>query len=82
MSWRNGDKKLSPLLKQGKGIQLQAWTGHEVSRRVGSQISRQSSHEGDKVVSPTHWPHLPPPPPENIPGTHFSSVEILIHINS
>jgi hypothetical protein len=26
----------------------------------GSQISRQSAHEGDKVVSPTHQPPLPP----------------------
>ena len=26
----------------------------------GSQISRQSTHEGDKVVSPTHRPPLPP----------------------
>jgi uncharacterized membrane protein YqiK len=26
----------------------------------GSQISRQSAHEGGKVVSPTHWPRLPP----------------------
>ena len=34
----------------------------------GSQISRQSAHEGGKVVSPTH---LPPLPPRNIPGTYF-----------
>jgi hypothetical protein len=34
----------------------------------GSQISRQSAHEGGKVVSPTHQPPLP----GNIPGTHFS----------
>jgi len=33
-----------------------------------SQISRQSVHEGGKVVSPTHRPPLPP---GNIPGTHF-----------
>jgi hypothetical protein len=33
----------------------------------GSQISRQSAHEGGKVVSPTHRPPLPP---GNIPGTH------------
>jgi hypothetical protein len=26
----------------------------------GSQIYRQSAHEGDKVVSPTHRPPLPP----------------------
>jgi hypothetical protein len=34
----------------------------------GSKISRQSVHESDKVVSPTHWPPLPP---GNIPGTHL-----------
>jgi len=32
------------------------------------QISRQSAHEGGKVLSPTHRPPLPP---GNIPGTHF-----------
>jgi hypothetical protein len=35
---------------------------------LGSKISRQSAHEGGRVVSPTHQPPLPP---ENIPGTHF-----------
>jgi hypothetical protein len=34
----------------------------------GSQISRQSTHEGGKVASPRHRPPLSP---ENIPGTHF-----------
>jgi hypothetical protein len=29
-------------------------------RVPGSQISRQSAHEGGKVVSPTHRPPLPP----------------------
>ena len=37
-------------------------------RSWGSQISRQSAHEGGKVVSPTHRPPLPP---GNIPDTHF-----------
>jgi len=39
-----------------------------VPGRWGFQISRQSAHEGGKVVSPTHRPPLPP---RNIPGTHF-----------
>jgi hypothetical protein len=34
----------------------------------GSQILRQSAHEGGKVVRPMHRPPLPP---GNIPGTHF-----------
>jgi len=33
----------------------------------GSQVSRQSAHEGGKFVSPTH---RPPSFPGNIPGTH------------
>jgi hypothetical protein len=32
------------------------------------RISRQSAHEGGKVVSSTYWPSLPP---RDIPGTHF-----------
>jgi len=35
----------------------------------GSQISRQSAHEGGKVVSRTHTGRLYPS--GNIPGTHF-----------
>ena len=39
-----------------------------VSGGSGFQISKQSEHEGVKVVSPTHRPPLPS---GNIPGTHF-----------
>jgi len=42
----------------GKAIPLQAWTGHEGSI-WGYQISRQSAHEGGKVVSLTNRPPLP-----------------------
>ena len=34
----------------------------------GSQISEQSTHDGAKVVSPTH---RPPFPSGNFPGNHF-----------
>ena len=51
-----------------KAIPLQAWADPESFRRLSSQISRESAHEGGKVVSPMHRPPLPP---GNIPGTHF-----------
>jgi hypothetical protein len=39
-----------------------------VPKGCDSRISRQSAHEGGKVVSPTHRPSLLP---GRIPGTHF-----------
>jgi hypothetical protein len=50
---------------KGKAISLQAWT---VPRGRGFQISRQSAHEGAKIVNPTERPPLLP---GNILGTHF-----------
>ena len=42
-------------------VKVKAWTGPESSRRLrGSRISRQSAHEGGKVVSLKHRPPLPP----------------------
>jgi len=51
---------------KGKAIPLQAWTGPEGSRNL--RLPDFKTHEGGKVVSPTHRPPLPP---GNIPGTHF-----------
>ena len=42
-------------------------TDRDRFRNLKSQISRQSAHEGGKVVSPKHRPPLPL---GNIPGTH------------
>jgi hypothetical protein len=53
---------------KGKAIPLQAWTGPEDSRRLGSQISRQLAHEVGKVVSSMYRPPLPP---GNISVSHF-----------
>jgi len=55
------------LTAKGKAISLQVWTGPEGSRRLrlpDFKISRQSAHEGGKVVSPTPGPPLRPPPQE------------------
>jgi TM2 domain-containing membrane protein YozV len=44
------------------------WQAQRVPGGGGSQILRQSAHEGGTVFSPTHRSPLPP---GNIPGTHF-----------
>jgi hypothetical protein len=49
-------------------IPLQALTGPEGSRRLRLPDFKTIGIEGGKVVSPTHWPPLPP---GSIPGTHF-----------
>jgi len=46
-------------------IPLQA---HSITGVEAPRISRQSAHEGGKVVSPLHWLPLPP---GDTPGTHF-----------
>jgi len=46
--------------KKCKAIPLQAWTGPEGSRRLRLPHFKKSAHECGKVVSPTHWPPLPP----------------------
>jgi hypothetical protein len=44
----------------GKAIPLLTLIGPAGSRRLRLQMSRKSTHEGGKVVSPTHRPPLPP----------------------
>jgi hypothetical protein len=65
-------RPVSKIRDKGKGNAI-PWQAYYrpwgVPGGRGSQISRQSSHEGGKVVSPTHQSQLPPP--ENIPDTHF-----------
>ena len=40
-------------------IPVQAWTGPRDPEGLGFQISRQSTREGGKFVSPTHRPSFP-----------------------
>jgi len=49
------------FLVKDKAIPLQAWTGHEGSRGLRLPDSKTvTALEGGKVVSPKHWPYLPP----------------------
>jgi hypothetical protein len=53
---------------KGKAIPLQALPGPEGSRMLRLLYFKKSAHEGGKVVSPTHRPHLQP---GNISVSHF-----------
>ena len=57
--------KKGKMVKQSHFSRVQA---QRVPGCRGSQIARQSAHEGGKVVSPKH---RSPFPPGDIPGTHF-----------
>jgi len=52
----------------GKSVPLQAWSGPEGSRNLRFPDYVTMARGSGKVVSPTHWPPLPP---GNTPGTHF-----------
>jgi hypothetical protein len=56
------------VLRKDKAVPLQAWSGPEGSRNLRFPDFMITAQDDGKVVSPTHWPHLPP---GNSPGTHF-----------
>ena len=58
----------SQLIKKGKAVPLQAWSGPECSRKLRFPDFMTTAQDGGKVVSLTHRPPLPP---GNTPGTYF-----------
>ena len=55
-------------INKGKAVPLQPWSSPEGSRKLRFSDFMTTAQGGGKVVSHTHWPHLPP---RNSPGTHF-----------
>jgi hypothetical protein len=51
-----------------RAVPLQAWSDPEGSRKLKFPDFMTTAQDGDKVVSLTHRPPLPP---GNTPGTHF-----------
>ena len=56
------------MLKKGKSVPLQAWSGPEVSGKLNFPDFMTMAQDGGKVVNLTHRPPLPP---GNVHGTHF-----------
>jgi len=56
------------VIRKGKAVPLQAWSGPEGSRKLRFPGFMTTAQDGGKVVSVTHRPPLSP---GNKPGTHF-----------
>ena len=59
---------MNEKIKKGKSVPLQASSGPEGSWKLRFPDFMTTAQEGGKVVSLTHWPHLPA---GNSAGTHF-----------
>jgi len=59
---------LCRVVKKGKSVLLQAWSGPEGSKKLRFPDFMTTAQDGGNVVSLTHRPPLPP---GNTPGTHF-----------
>ena len=53
---------------KGKAVLLLAWSGPEGSRKLSFPVFMTTAQDSGKIVS---FPHQPPLPPGNAPGTHF-----------
>jgi hypothetical protein len=49
----------SKIVRKGKSVPLQAWSGPEGSRKLRFLDFMTTAQEGGKVVSLKHRPHLP-----------------------
>ena len=60
--------KLVHVLRKGKAVPLQAWSGPEDSRKLSFPDFVTTAQDSGKVVTLTHRPPLHA---GNAPGTHF-----------
>jgi len=63
-----GCSNLIYVVRIGKTVLLQAWSGPEGSRKLRFPDFMTEAQDGEKVVS---LMLRPPLPPGNTPGTHF-----------
>jgi hypothetical protein len=67
-TFNNNIQNYIKLLKKGKAVPLQAWSGPEGSRKLRFPDFMTTAQDGGKLVS---LKHRPPLPLGNTPGTHF-----------
>jgi len=68
MRWEDNIRMDFEVIKKGKAVPLQVWSGPEGYRKLRFPDYMTVAQDCGKVVSLTHRPPLPP---VNAPGTHF-----------